>query len=375
MSGIYIHIPFCKQACHYCNFHFSTSLQSKDAIVSAICKEILIQKNYLKEKSLSSIYFGGGTPSLLTDGELGQIFSAIGQVYSWGDKTEITIEANPDDITIEKLNSFKKWGINRLSIGIQSFFDEDLQWMNRAHNANEAQSCIKMAQDAGFDNITIDLIYGSPTTTHEMWAKNIEDALSLDIPHISSYCLTVEENTALHHLVKKGKTSAPDSDKASRQFTGLIDRLTAHGYDHYEISNFAKPERYAIHNTNYWKGAHYLGIGPSAHSYNGETRSWNIAHNQKYILALQDDKIPSETEILALDTRYNEYIMTGLRTMWGVDLDKINAFGESFSAYFMENIGAEIKAGFVVFDGHTYRLTQAGKHFADGIASNLFWVV
>ncbi len=374
MSGIYIHIPFCKQACHYCNFHFSTSLKSKDVLVSAICKEILIQKNYLTEKSLSSIYFGGGTPSLLTDEELGQIFTTIGQVFSWDNKTEITLEANPDDITFEKLNSFKKWGINRLSIGIQSFFDEDLKWMNRAHNANEAEFCIKMAQDAGFDNITMDLIYGSPTTTHEMWAKNIDIALSLDIPHISSYCLTVEENTALHHHVKTGKKSAPDSDKASRQYTSLIDRLTAFGYDHYEISNFAKPEKYAIHNTNYWKGVHYLGIGPSAHSYNGDTRTWNIANNQKYIHALQEGKIPSETETLNINTQYNEYIMTGLRTMWGVDLAKIKNFGDSFSSYFVENIIDEIKAGFVIQDGSNFTLTQAGKHFADGVASNLFWV-
>jgi len=374
MSGIYIHIPFCKQACHYCNFHFSTTLKSKGDLVSAICKEIIIQKNYLKEKSLTSIYLGGGTPSLLTDDELGQIFNALNEVFTWTAQTEITLEANPDDITLEKLNSFKKWGINRLSIGIQSFFNEDLIWMNRAHNAQEAQTCIKLAQDVGFDNITIDLIYGSPTTSHEMWAENIKTALSLDIPHISSYCLTVEEGTALHHHVKKGKKMSPDSDVASRQFTTLIENLTASGYEHYEISNFAKPEKYAIHNTNYWKGAQYLGIGPSAHSFDGRSRSWNIAHNQKYMQSLFENIIPSEREELSLATRYNEYIMTGLRTMWGVKLDEINGFGSEFVPYFLEGIQDEIKKGFVTQDEHKYTLTQVGKHFADGIASNLFWV-
>jgi len=374
MSGIYIHIPFCKQACHYCNFHFSTTLKSKEDLISAICKEIIIQKNYLKEKSLTSIYFGGGTPSLLTDDELGQIFDALHEVYTWTDQTEITLEANPDDITLEKLNSFKKWGINRLSIGIQSFFNEDLMWMNRAHNAQEAHTCIKLAQDVGFDNITIDLIYGSPTTSHETWAENIKTALSLDIPHISSYCLTVEEGTALHHHVKKGKKSSPDSDVASRQFTTLIENLTASGYEHYEISNFAKPGRYAIHNTNYWKGAQYLGIGPSAHSFDGASRSWNIAHNQKYLHALLENIIPSEREELSTATRYNEYIMTGLRTMWGVKLDEINGFGSEFAPYFLEGIQDDIKVGFVTQDGDKYTLTQVGKHFADGIASNLFWV-
>jgi oxygen-independent coproporphyrinogen-3 oxidase len=374
MSGIYIHIPFCKQACHYCNFHFSTTLKSKGDLVSAICKEIIIQKNYLTEKSLSSIYFGGGTPSLLTDDELGQIFNALNEVFTWTAQTEITLEANPDDITLEKLNSFKKWGINRLSIGIQSFFNEDLIWMNRAHNAQEAQTCIKLAQDVGFDNITIDLIYGSPTTSHEMWAENIKTALSLDIPHISSYCLTVEEGTALHHHVKKGKKMSPDSDVASRQFTTLIENLTASGYEHYEISNFAKPEKYAIHNTNYWKGAQYLGIGPSAHSFDGRSRSWNISNNQKYMQSLLENIIPSEREELSPSTRYNEYIMTGLRTMWGVKLDEINGFGSEFVPYFLEGIQDEIKKGFVTQVEHKYTLTQVGKHFADGIASNLFWV-
>lgn len=374
MSGIYIHIPFCKQACHYCNFHFSTTLKSKGDLVSAIRKEIIIQKNYLKEKSLTSIYFGGGTPSLLTDEELGQIFDTLNEVFTWTAQTEITLEANPDDITIEKLNSFKKWGINRLSIGIQSFFNEDLIWMNRAHNAQEAQTCIKLAQDVGFDNITIDLIYGSPTTSHEMWAENIKTALSLDIPHISSYCLTVEEGTALHHHVKKGKKMSPDSDVASRQFTTLIENLTASGYEHYEISNFAKPEKYAIHNTNYWKGAQYLGIGPSAHSFDGRSRSWNISNNQKYMQSLLENIIPSEREELSPSTRYNEYIMTGLRTMWGVKLNEINGFGSEFVPYFLEGIQDEIKKGFVTQDEHKYTLTQVGKHFADGIASNLFWV-
>ncbi|HMR87062.1 MAG TPA: coproporphyrinogen III oxidase, partial [Saprospiraceae bacterium] len=220
----------------------------------------------------------------------------------------------------------------------------------------------------------IDLIYGSPTTSHEMWTENIKIALSLDIPLISSYCLTVEEGTALHHHVKKGKKMSPDSDVASRQFTTLIENLNASGYEHYEISNFAKPGKYAIHNTNYWKGTQYLGIGPSAHSFDGRSRSWNIANNQKYIQSLLENIIPSEREELSPSTRYNEYIMTGLRTMWGVKLDEINGFGSEFVPYFLKGIQDEIQKGFVTHDEHNYTLTQVGKHFADGIASNLFWV-
>ena len=247
MSGIYIHIPFCKQACHYCNFHFSTSLQLKDDMIGAICKEIEIRQDYLVHKNLTSIYFGGGTPSLLSEGDFVKIFSTISRYFQWTSESEITLEANPDDLNKNKLIALRDLGINRLSIGIQSFFNEDLQWMNRAHNATEASECVKLAQDNGFNNISIDLIYGSPTTTNQMWEENIKKALKMEVSHISSYCLTVEEKTALHHQIVKKKIVAPDPERAAIQFDILINFLTDAGYDHYEISNFAMPENIAVH--------------------------------------------------------------------------------------------------------------------------------
>lgn len=374
MSGIYIHIPFCKKACHYCNFHFSTSLRLKDDMISAICFEIENRKDYLQDTHLQSIYFGGGTPSLLNEGDLHKIFGKLSQHFTWDQKSEITLESNPDDLDVNKLAMLQRLGINRLSIGVQSFFDEDLVWMNRAHNADEAQHCIKAAQDVGFSNITIDLIYGCPSTTNEMWEQNINRALSMQIPHISSYCLTVEEKTALHHQVKTGKISQPDAEMASEQFSTLMDRLQSAGFDHYEISNFGKPGHHAIHNTNYWKGAHYLGLGPAAHSFDGSSRSWNIANNKKYIDACQNGTEFMESETLSDATRYNEYIMTGLRTMWGIDLSIIQEFGKQYVVYFSDMIKDAIQGDLVRQAGDNFTLTQAGKFFADRIAMTLFWV-
>ena len=374
MSGIYIHIPFCKKACHYCNFHFSTSLRLKDDMISAICFEIEKRKDYLHDTHLQSIYFGGGTPSLLNEGDLHKIFGKLSQHFTWDQKSEITLESNPDDLDVNKLAMLQRLGINRLSIGVQSFFDEDLVWMNRAHNADEAQHCIKAAQDVGFSNITIDLIYGCPSTTNEMWEQNINCALSMQIPHISSYCLTVEEKTALHHQVKTGKISQPDAEMASEQFSTLMDRLQSAGFDHYEISNFGKPGHHAIHNTNYWKGAHYLGLGPAAHSFDGSSRSWNIANNKKYIDACQNGTEFMDSETLSDATRYNEYIMTGLRTMWGIDYGTIKEFGDKYYDYFCEMIAKAIQDDLVFQAGDNITLTQAGKFFADRIAMTLFWV-
>ena len=374
MSGIYIHIPFCKKACHYCNFHFSTSLRLKDDMISAICFEIEKRKDYLHDTHLQSIYFGGGTPSLLNEGDLHKIFEKLSQHFTWDQKSEITLESNPDDLDVNKLAMLQRLGINRLSIGVQSFFDEDLVWMNRAHNADEAQHCIKAAQDVGFSNITIDLIYGCPSTTNEMWEQNINRALSMQIPHISSYCLTVEEKTALHHQVKTGKISQPDAEMASEQFSTLMDRLQSAGFDHYEISNFGKPGHHAIHNTNYWKGAHYLGLGPAAHSFDGSSRSWNITNNKKYIDACQNGTEFMESETLSDATRYNEYIMTGLRTMWGIDYRTIQEFGDKYYDYFCEMIAKAIQDDLVFQAGDNITLTQAGKFFADRIAMTLFWV-
>ena len=343
-------------------------------MVEAICTEIALRKDYLSNKKLSSIYFGGGTPSLLDESDLEKIFRSLSLHFDWDDHTEITLEANPDDISAGKLQMLKIWGINRLSIGIQSFFDADLKWMNRAHDAKEAATSIQLSQDLGFENITIDLIYGSPTTTSDMWAENIRTALQFGIPHISSYCLTVEEKTALYHKVRTKKFTSPDPDLAAAQFDVLMETLTESGYDHYEISNFGLPAHHATHNTNYWKGAHYAGIGPSAHSYDGTSRAWNIANNKKYIDSILMESLPQETEYLSASTMYNEYIMTGLRTMWGVSLQKLQSFGPIYLPYFIALIEPEIRKGHVLENNGIYTLTREGKHFADRIAMHLFYV-
>ena len=373
MSGIYIHIPFCKQACHYCNFHFSTSLKYKDDVINAIIKEIGLRKNYLASKDLTSIYFGGGTPSLLSKSDLDQIFSKLASIYTWNQETEITLEANPDDLTSSNLVNFKDVGIGRLSIGVQSFEQEDLTFMNRAHSALEAEKSIKLAQDIGFENISADLIYGSPTTSDEAWNRNIDKILSFAIPHISAYCLTVEEGTALHHFVSTGKLQPVDDEKASRQFEILIDQLASSGYDHYEISNFGKPNHYAVHNTNYWMGIPYLGLGPAAHSFDGQTtRSWNVAHNPQYISKINDGILPLEQEVLSAKEMYNEFVLIRLRTKWGVDLETLNTRYTQFSNQFKEKILQFIDQGKVEFRNDAYVLTKHGKHLADRISMELF---
>ena len=374
MSGIYLHVPFCKKACHYCNFHFSTSLTLKEELVNCLCRELEIRKDYLPAVALDSIYFGGGTPSLLNEIELIQILETIDRYYTVGSNAEITLEANPDDLSREALRSFRGVGINRLSIGVQSFFDEDLRWMNRSHTAADTERCLEDAREEGFDTLTIDLMYGSPTTTDEMWMKNLEKAVANGISHLSAYCLTVEEKTALHHFIRTNKTVAPDAEDGVRQFQFLQTFLSDAGYVHYEISNFCLPGHEAKHNTSYWKGKPYLGVGPSAHSYDGKSRSWNIAHNTKYIEAIKSGLLPLETEILTSSDRYNEYIMTGLRTMWGVSLEVIREMGEPYHAYFMEISKQLVDAGSLRADEGVYTLNLDTKAFADGISSQLFYV-
>ncbi|MCZ2102560.1 MAG: radical SAM family heme chaperone HemW [Chitinophagales bacterium] len=374
MSGIYLHIPFCKKACHYCNFHFMTSLRLKDEMVNALCKELEMRKEYLEDKHLTSIYFGGGTPSILEKNDFEKIFETLSRYYTWDDQAELTIEANPDDLNKAKTMFLRQLGVNRLSIGIQSFFDTDLEWMNRAHRTEESIAAILNAQDVGINNLTIDLIYGSPYTTHEMWQQNVDMALDLGIQHISAYCLTVEEKTALHHMIQKGRFLPLNADHANQQFEYLVQTLTNHGFQHYEISNFAKPGYIAIHNTNYWKGEKYLGIGPSAHSYDGKTRSWNIANNKKYIDAILEGNLPMEIEFLTPSMRYNEYIMTGLRTQWGVQLEKISAISPEYVHFFKKQIQQPMADNFVVIENDHYILTNAGKYFADRIAMDLFVV-
>lgn len=373
MSGIYIHIPFCKQACHYCNFHFSTSLKYKDEMVDAICREIELRKDYLAEKKLTSIYFGGGTPSLLSEENIDQIFSSLDKHFAWNNDTEITLEANPDDLSAEKLKIFNNSAINRLSIGIQSFDQADLEYMNRAHNASEAEYCIKNAQDIGLTNISADLIYGSPTTSNETWNQNIDKMVDFEIPHISAYALTVEEGTALHHFINTGKVKAVDESVAAIQFEILMDRLSTANFDHYEISNFAKKGHYAIHNSNYWLGVPYLGLGPAAHSFDGNSiRSWNLAHNPKYISSIKENKLAIEHERLSIEDAYNEFILIRLRTIWGIDVkDLSNKFPQQ-KDHFLQNVQPYHDSNHINLENGVYRLSNSGKLIGDKISMELF---
>ena len=342
-------------------------------MVAAIVQEIKMRSDYLSIKDLSSIYFGGGTPSLLERHDLEEIFSELSSHFSWNDQTEITLEANPDDLSPAKLKDLKDAGINRLSIGVQSFNQEDLTFMNRAHDALEAEKCIHDAQEAGFHNISADLIYGSPTTSDAIWESNIEKMIGLNIPHISAYCLTVEEGTALHHFVKTGKTAGTNDEKSSRQFDILMTRMADADYDHYEISNYAKPEYYAIHNTNYWKGVPYLGIGPSAHSYDGHSiRSWNVAHNPKYIKEIKVGNLPIEHEHLTEKDRYNEKILINLRTKWGISEEEIQSDFPKYYHNFQEKIQDFVSSGNLVKVKGSYVLSTQGKHIADRISMELF---
>jgi len=374
MAGIYIHIPFCKQACHYCNFHFSTSLRHRDEMVTAICKEIDLQKDFLTNKNLTTIYFGGGTPSLLETSEINQILERLSKNYSWENNIEITLEANPDDITTEKISKLRAGGVNRLSIGIQSFIDSELLASNRAHNSDESLKAVQKCQDAGIDNLSIDIIYGMPGSTQDSWQYNIDKALELDVDHISSYALTVEPKTFLDHMVKKGGILLPKEMEVNKQYLQLIHSLTTAGYDHYEISNFAKPSKYAVHNTNYWMSVPYLGLGPSAHSYQPTFRQWNINNNAKYIKSISKGVIPSEREQTKYADQFNEYIMTRLRTMWGVDLNELNNRFSSELNNVQKNIAKYIKSQHVLLEDNHYRLTPKGKLLADGIASDLFLI-
>lgn len=378
MPGIYLHIPFCKQACHYCNFHFSTSLQQKDALLQAMLRELELRRDYLGAEPIETIYFGGGTPSLLDTDDLARLFEQMHQLFTIAPHAEVTLEANPDDLTDAKIEALRQTPVNRLSIGIQSFSDADLQFMNRAHNSAEASRCIQTALAAGFDDLSIDLIYGTPTMSDAQWVANIEAVLAHDVPHLSCYCLTVEPQTALDHFVKKGKAPAVNDAQATRQLAYLMERLKAAGYEHYEISNFAKPGRYSRHNTNYWTGEPYLGIGPSAHSFDGRSRQWNVANNALYIRALAQENTDLtalfEKEILTPSQRYNEYVMTTLRTQWGCRLERIRAIEEAFEEHFLQEVATFLEDGTVQRNGDVFCLTQQGKFLADHIASELFWI-
>lgn len=374
MAGIYVHIPFCKKACHYCNFHFSTTHSLLPQMVAAIAKEIELQAAhaYITEP-VETIYLGGGTPSLLSYEQLQLLFTQIRQYFTVAPHAEITLEANPDDINSHQLNHWKAVGINRLSIGIQSFQEADLRWMNRAHTATQAVQCVTLAQQAGITNISIDLMYGLPGATHQQWLQNIEQAIALQVPHISAYALTVEEKTALHKMIEKGKISPVYDEQQAEQFHLLVDTLEGHGWEHYEISNFCQPGRHSQHNSNYWKGVHYLGFGPSAHSFNGISRQWNIANNALYITAIEKNQLPFEIEVLTPLQQLNEYIMTSLRTSQGIQFTHISTqFGQPFVQKLLHALEPFENKGLVHYNHQGIQLTQQGKFFADGIAAALF---
>lgn len=373
---IYIHIPFCKQKCSYCNFHFSTSLNFKDEMLDAMKKEIFFKKDELQNKNLQSLYFGGGTPSVLSADEIKSLIDEVLKHFSFNSDIEITLEANPDDLNAQFLKGLSSSPVNRLSIGTQSFFDEDLKLMNRAHNASEAEGSIKRAQDFGFENLSIDLIYGSPTSNLEIWKENLNKTIALEIPHISSYALTVEPKTALENWVSKGKVSNPKEEEQNREFYYMIDFLKDHGFDHYEVSNFAKEGFYSRHNSAYWKYQEYLGIGPSAHSYNGnDVRSWNVANNQQYIKKLNSNILAKETEILSQQDQFNEMIMIGLRTIWGVDLTSLNQkFSPNILDKFNKEIHHKIEEDILKIEDNHLKIPEKHWFMADGIASDLFQI-
>lgn len=372
MSGIYIHIPFCKQACHYCDFHFSTNLKKKEEMVLALAKEIQLRKNEFQDEIVETIYFGGGTPSILQVEDLRFLIDEVYRNYKVVENPEITVEANPDDLTENRIIELSKNKVNRLSIGIQSFFEDDLKMMNRAHNAEEAKKCLETATQY-FDNISIDLIYGIPEMSNEKWLQNIETALSFGVPHISSYALTVEPKTALHSFIQKGIIPQPEDEVAQEHFHILVDKLSENGFIHYELSNFGKENYFSKNNSSYWLGKKYIGIGPSAHSYDGKNRGWNISNNSLYIKSIQENKLPIEIETLTKTDRYNEYIMTGLRTIWGISLDRIEQeFGKIYLDYLNQQATKFIEDHLLFIDNNILRTTKKGKFLSDGIASDLF---
>ena len=374
MAGIYIHIPFCKQACHYCNFHFATSTRLKNGFLEALLNEITLQKDFLTNEVVETVYFGGGTPSLLSGDEITKIVETVYSNYTVVADAEITLEANPDDISVEKLIAFKQAGINRLSVGVQSFFEEDLKWMNRAHNAAQAHESIALAYETGFDNISIDLIFGTPTLSDSRWKENVDKAIALKVKHLSCYSLTVEPKTPLEKLIQKRKLDGINADDQARQFLLLIKWLSEAGYEQYEISNYSLPGMRSKHNSSYWKGEKYLGLGPSAHSFDGNSRQWNIANNALYIRSLQQNIVPFEREILSPAQKLNEWIMTSLRTKEGLQFDTqarqldhriVELLKKKSVRYQHENL--------LTITESSLNLTNQGKLYADGIAASLFF--
>ncbi|MFN5422143.1 MAG: radical SAM family heme chaperone HemW [bacterium] len=372
MSGIYIHIPFCRKACHYCNFHFSTSLTSVDGMIEAIDKEIRMRATPSMQQ-VNTIYFGGGTPSIIDPEKISELIATIRSRFTVDPEAEITLEANPDDINMKNALAWKAMGINRFSIGIQSFSEENLQWMNRAHNAQQSIDCINIIRTAGFNNFSIDLIYGTPMQDQRSWEDDLKLAIELKVPHLSCYALTVEEGTALHEMIKKKKRTDVSPDEQAERFNSLVTMTRQSGYLHYEISNFALPGMESKHNSAYWQGKPYMGFGPAAHSFQGNTRSWNVSNNMKYIRSIQESILPSEHEELSSIELLNEYIMTGLRSSSGIHrlriidqwgMDCLNKIENEMKPWLYSGKLLETESGWV--------LSESGKFFADGIAASLF---
>ena len=372
MSGIYIHIPFCKKACHYCDFHFSTSFKHKDQMINSLKHEILIRNRELKDEKIESIYFGGGTPSVLNIREINSLIETVYDNYLVNDSVEITLEANPDDLTDEKILELFNSKVNRLSIGVQSFFEKDLKLMNRSHTSNQAMNCIKSAVKY-FDNISVDLIYGIPGLDNSRWKENIEILISHNISHISAYALTVEPKTALKKYIDNGIIAPIDDSQSQEQFHILLDVLEDHNYENYELSNFAKNNLYSVNNSAYWTRKKYIGIGPSAHSFNGNNRFWNIKNNLKYIESIKNNIIPNEKEVLSTIDKFNEMVMFGLRTSKGISFTDIeNEFGSIYKNKLINNSQNHIANELLLIKNDFLYITRKGKFLSDGIASDLF---
>ena len=409
MAGVYIHIPFCRQACHYCNFYFTTAKRHRSAFTDALLQEIALQRDFLWDGAaeadgqglpeakilgmaddgslrpdvigkevyrwVDSIYIGGGTPSLLPVEERGRVFDGLADHYLFDGSTEITLEANPDDLTADKLMALRQTPVNRLSIGIQSFHEADLRYMNRVHSPVQAVAAIEHALRVGFENLTVDLIYGTPTLDDAGWRENLERVVAMGIPHVSVYGLTVEKKTALDVMIRRGTVAPVDDDQAARQFEIMAEVLSGHGYDHYEVSNFGKPGYHSRHNLSYWSGAPYLGLGPSAHSYRNGQRWWNVANMSAYMAAVRQGMVPSETEVLTPQQQFDEYVMTSLRTMWGCDLAVVEQrWGAERVALMLEEGRGYLEKGWLVEEDGKLKLTRPGMLFADRVASDLFWV-
>ncbi len=375
MSSIYLHIPFCKQSCHYCDFHFSTLRKTYRPVMDAMQRELDLRAEYLSNKNISSIYFGGGTPSLLEEKDLVGFLEKIYKTYNVAADAEITLEANPDDLSAANLAVFKRANINRLSIGTQSFYNRELEMMNRSHNAEEAKSSIMRAQDAGFENLTIDLIFGMPGSTLASWQVNINTALALQIPHLSAYSLTVEPKTALFKLIEKGIIILPTEELTLAQYAALCKTTKAAGFTHYELSNYSKPGFLSKHNTSYWNGTPYLGIGPSAHSFNGQTRQWNVANNTQYSVQIGAQKPWFEVEEISEKDRYNEVVMTGLRTSKGISISAIETdFGAHVADNLLADAAAKLECGKLLLVDDVLTIPEKHWMLSDSIISELFWV-